>query len=495
MTAKQLKNSILQMAVQGKLVPQDPNDEPASFLLKRIKAEKERLIKEKRIKASKPLPPITDDEIPFDLPEGWEWVRLGNITEIKGGKRVSNGYKLLTTPTPHIYIRVSDMKNGSIDDSDLHYIDENMYQKIKQYIITKDDLYMTIVGATIGKCGYVPEMFDMMNLTENAARIILFGSNKYFLLSILESYFCQEQFVDKTNQVGVQKMALNRLSTTLIPLPPLSEQHRIVARIEELLPLIEEYGEKYDKLENYNKSFLVQMKKSILQAAVQGKLVEQDSSDEPASVLLERIRAEKERLVKSGKIKKSKPLPPIQEDEIPFDVPSGWEWCRLSDIVYNHGQMTPQEDFCYIDIGSIDNKKQKLNENETIISAAKAPSRSRKIVKFGDILYSTVRPYLHNMCIVDKEFSKTPIASTGFAVFTCLKGVYNRYLFLYLLSPDFDSYANDNENSKGIAYPAINDTRLYNAVVPIPPLAEQEQIVARLEELLGVVEGARESIG
>lgn len=144
MTAQQLKNSILQLAIQGKLVPQNPNDEPAAVLLERIRAEKQRLVNESKIKKDKPMPPIADGEIPFDVPETWEWVRLGNIADIKGGKRVANGYNLLTKPTKHIYIRVSDMKHGSIDDSDLHYIDEDMFQKIKQYIITKDDLYMTM---------------------------------------------------------------------------------------------------------------------------------------------------------------------------------------------------------------------------------------------------------------------------------------------------------------------------------------------------------------
>jgi type I restriction enzyme S subunit len=171
-------------------------------------------------------------------------------------------------------------------------------------------------------------------------------------------------------------------------------------------------------------------------------------------------------------------------EELPFDVPETWVWVRLDGIVYNHGQMTPQEDFCYIDIGSINNHQQCLNEQETVVTAAKAPSRARKIVEQRDILYSTVRPYLHNMCIVDKPFSYTPIASTGFAVMACYEGLDNRFLFNFLLSPNFDNYANDTENSKGVAYPAINDTRLYNALIPLPPLAEQRRILARIEELL-----------
>ena len=253
-----------------------------------------------------------------------------------------------------------------------------------------------------------------------------------------------------------------------------------------------------------------QLKNSILQMAVQGKLVPQDPNDEPASVLLERIKAEKEALIKSGKIKKSKKSSEIFRgasrtlpyafceqidkeirdisDEIPFEIPESWEWVRLGSIVYSRGQMKPTSDFCYVDIGSIDNKNQKLGNTENIIIPDKAPSRARKIIDIGDIIYSTVRPYLHNMCIIDKQFSLQPIASTGFATMTCYSGIFNKYLFYYLLAPDFDNYANDTENSKGVAYPAINDDRLYKALIPVAPLAEQKRIVAKIEELLPFIE-------
>ena len=244
-----------------------------------------------------------------------------------------------------------------------------------------------------------------------------------------------------------------------------------------------------------------QLKNSILQMAVQGKLVPQDPNDEPASVLLERIRAEKERLIKEKKIKREKnpsvifkgtdntPYEKIGDevrslaDEIPFDIPDSWEWVRLGSIVYNRGQITPSTDFCYIDIGSIDNKKQKLNPTDTVIAPDKAPSRARKLVDKGDVLYSTVRPYLHNMCIVDRDFSCIPIASTGFAVLTCHAELCNKFLFYYMMSPDFDAYANNTDNAKGVAYPAINDDRLYKALIPIPPLGEQFRIVSAIESV------------
>ncbi len=253
-----------------------------------------------------------------------------------------------------------------------------------------------------------------------------------------------------------------------------------------------------------------QLKNSILQMAVQGKLVPQDPNDEPASVLLERIRKEKEQLIKEGKIKKEKnpsyifrgadnlPYEKVGKnepvciaDEVPFDIPESWEWVRLSKIVYNRGQMTPANDFCYIDIGSIDNKNQKLSDEENIITADKAPSRARKIVDIGDILYSTVRPYLHNMCIVDRFFSHQPIASTGFAALTCHTGFYNEFLFYYLMSPDFDAYANDTDNAKGVAYPAINDNKLYQALIPVPPETEQKRIVEKIKEVLPYVDTYR----
>ena len=175
-------------------------------------------------------------------------------------------------------------------------------------------------------------------------------------------------------------------------------------------------------------------------------------------------------------------------DEVPFEIPESWEWVRLGKIVYNRGQMKPIDDFCYIDIGSIDNKNQKLNDEKFIITADKAPSRARKIVAIGDILYSTVRPYLHNMCIVNRSFSHQPIASTGFAALTCHTGFYNKFLFYYLISPDFDAYANSTDNAKGVAYPAINDTKLYRALIPVPPEEEQKRIIKRLNKVLPYVD-------
>ncbi len=186
------------------------------------------------------------------------------------------------------------------------------------------------------------------------------------------------------------------------------------------------------------------------------------------------------------KIGKNEPV--CIADEVPFEIPESWEWVRLGNLTYNHGQKKPSSEFCYIDIGSSDNQHQRLNEKETIVAPENAASRARKIVKTGDILYSTVRPYLHNMCIIDREFTKEPIASTGFAVLKCCADYSNAFLFYYMMSPDFDNYANDSDNSKGVAYPAINDERLSNALIPVPPVMEQYRILNQLSKVLPIVQ-------
>jgi len=238
----ELKQTILQLAVMGKLVPQDPNDEPASVLFEKIQAEKERRQKLPKddpeyLKKQKALPPITEDEKPFDLPDGWEWVILDEICTISGGKRLPKGHSLQKEQTPHIYIRVSDMKNGTISNLDLHYLSDETFNQISKYTISSEDIYMTIVGATIGKCGLVPNEFNNMNLTENAAKVSPILTDKTFLYKCMDSPYLQSQFIDKTKKVGVEKMSLIRFKSSFFALPPLAEQHRIVTKVDELMAI------------------------------------------------------------------------------------------------------------------------------------------------------------------------------------------------------------------------------------------------------------------
>ena len=249
-----IKKSILQEAVQGKLVPQDPSDEPAEALLKRIRAEKQRIIKEGKIKKDKHESIIfrrdnshyekldgvehcIDDELPFEIPENWRWCRLGTIAAVLGGKRIPAGRKLTECNTGHVYIRVSDMTDGGVSTDRLLYVPEDIYPSISRYIINKADVFITVAG-TIGRVGKIPDELDGANLTENADRLVLAGVNQDWLIKVLQSGMIQEQIAEATTQVGQPKLAIARIERFLIPLPPLAEQHRIVQRIEELLPLV-----------------------------------------------------------------------------------------------------------------------------------------------------------------------------------------------------------------------------------------------------------------
>ena len=515
MDGKQLKNSILQWAIQGKLVPQNPKDEPASKLLERIeesrnesslslpkgtaKGTKSKDLKKKTSKnqpsriycengvwyehVGTATPKDITDEIPFEIPETWAWCRIQNI---------SQSYIGLTYRPEEIagegtvVLRSSNIKNGKIVLDDIVRVKTAISEKL--FVQENDILICARNGSKklVGKAALIPHMEEKMTFGAFMA-ICKTPFYAYIYFYLLSDLFYQ-QLWNVSGTTTINQLTQNNFNHFLVPLPPLAEQKRIVAKLEQVLPLAEEYGAAQEQLDKLNKELPEALKKSILQEAIQGKLVPQNPKDEPASVLLAKIRKEKESLVKQGKLKKKDlEFTPINEEEIPFEIPDTWTWCRLKDIVYNHGQKTPTESFSYIDIGSIDNKRQKLNDKENIIQASDAPSRARKIVKINDILYSTVRPYLHNMCIIDREFSKEPIASTGFAVMACYENVVSKFLFYYLLSPEFDDYANDGDNAKGIAYPAINDEKLYKALIPLPPLAEQKRIVAKLEQLFKVI--------
>ena len=243
MNAQQLKNAILQEAIEGRLVPQDPNDEPASALLARIRKEKEQLVKAGKLK-KKDLEetPISEDEIPFEIPESWEWCKLGTITTVLGGKRIPAGRKLSQEDTGHIYIRVSDMKEDTVSTDNLLYVPEDIYPSISRYIINKDDVYITVAG-TIGRIGKIPPELDGANLTENADRLVFRNINQDWLIRCLQSPFVQLQITDVTTKVGQPKLAILRIQNLIIPLPPLAEQQRIVAKIEELFAVLDSIKE------------------------------------------------------------------------------------------------------------------------------------------------------------------------------------------------------------------------------------------------------------
>ena len=235
-----LKSKVLDLAMRGKLVKQDPNDEPASVLLEKIKAEKEKLVKEGKIKKSKPLPPITDDEKPFDIPDSWEWVRLGELVDVKGGKRVPKGSQLKDIQDYKPYIRVSDMKHGTINTSKLKYATKSIYEQIHNYFISSEDIYFSIAG-TIGKVGEIPQFLDGALLTENASKLVLFDDNKIkkdYLIIVLGSELIKLQHRKVLSRVTQPKLALSKLKNTIIPFPPLSEQNLITKKIRTITKLL-----------------------------------------------------------------------------------------------------------------------------------------------------------------------------------------------------------------------------------------------------------------
>ena len=488
MNGQQLKNSILQLAIQGRLVPQDSKDEPASALLARIREEKKRLVEEKKIKKEKPLAPITDDEKRFDIPESWEWVRLGEIASIYGGKRIPVGSKLVDYNTGHIYIRVADMKDNTILTNDLKYVSDEIFKKIKQYIINKDDLYITVAG-TIGKIGEVPATFDGANLTENADKIVFRYIKKRYLLFALLSEIVQNQIRQSTTKVGQPKLAIIRIQNLIIPLPPLAEQHRIVEKIEELLPLVEEYDEAQKKLDKLNDELPELLKKSVLQQAIMGKLDTRNDDDEPASVLLKRIKEEKAKLIKEKIIKKEKPLAPITDDEKPFDIPESWEWVRLGEIANLYIGKTPERsnplfwnDGKYPWISISDMREYGfISSTKECISTNAASTCFKRISHVGSLIMSfkltvgrtsilNVDAY-HNEAIVTIERC-------------CDDNNFIRDFLFYTLP----ILANMGDSKDAIKGKTLNSTSLNNLIIPLPPLAEQHRIVEKIEELLPLID-------
>lgn len=494
--AEQLRQAVLQAAIQGKLTKQLPEDGDARDLLAEIQAEKAKLITEKRTKKENPLETIAKDEVPVDVSNSWSWAKLGDLClKIGAGNTPPGGKNSDVYKTDGIkFIRSMNVYNDGLHYEGMVYISEELASKRAGGAVIAKDMLLNITGGSIGRCAIVPNDFDIGNVNQH---VLIIRCVNEQCRSYIHLVICSPLIQAAINEKAVGDKAgfsANKAKNLLIPLPPLAEQHRIVARVDELMAKIDELEKVENELNALHKAFPGDMKAALLQAAMQGKLTEQLPEDGNAEDLLKSIEAEKGKLVAEKKIKKQKALEPIADDEIPFEIPDNWKWNRLRNLVYNRGQKTPVKEFSYIDIGSIDNIHQRLNDNETIIPAAEAPSRARKIVGLGDILYSTVRPYLHNACIIDKNFRAEPIASTGFAVLTCYKGVNSKYLLYYMLSPAFDQYANATDNAKGVAYPAINDEKLYKAVVPLPPLAEQQRIVEKLDKLLPLCDSLEERL-
>jgi type I restriction enzyme S subunit len=489
MTPQELKNSILQLAIQGKLVEQRPEEGTAEELYQQIQAEKQRLIKECKIKKEKPLPEVTEDEIPFDIPENWKWIKLGNVVSVLGGKRIPAGRTLTTVNTGHKYIRVSDMKNGSIQVENLMYVPEDIYPSISKYIINKEDIYITVAG-TIGKVGKIPDKLDGANLTENADRLVFSLLDQDWLIKTLESAFVQTQIADATTKVGQPKLAIKRIQEIIIPLPPLAEQKRIVAKIDELLPYIERYERAWSKLEELNKRFPIVLEKSILEMAIQGKLVEQRPEEGTGEELYQQIQDEKQRLIKEGKIKKEKPLPEITEDEIPFDIPESWKWVRVSSIVTLNPKNDIHDD---TEVGFVPMPLVSDGfKNQHTFDIKKWKNIKSGFTHFAnnDIGIAKITPCFQNRkSVIFKDLPNGfGAGTTELSIVRVINDSLCREYLLWFFKTDY-FITNGVKSFTGTAgQQRIHKDYLATCLIPLPPIAEQKRIVAKLEEILPLCE-------
>ena len=486
MTPEQLKASILQYAIQGKLVEQRAEEGTGEELYQQIQAEKQRLIAEKKIKKEKPLAEITEDEIPFDIPESWKWVRLGDCTgysqtkpKISPKDITDDMWSLdledIQKESGAILTRTTASKRKITGDKVLFYKGQVLYSKLRPY------LKKILIAPDNGIC--TPELVPFNTYLVYANYIV------YVLRSPHIDYVVNSvTYGVKMPRVGTETMV-----NLLIPLPPLSEQKRIVAKIEELLPLIGRYAVAYEKLEQFNAKFPEDMKKSILQYAIQGKLVEQRAEEGTGEELYQQIQAEKQRLIAEKKIKKEKPLPEIAEDEIPFDIPESWRWVRFSEIMSTmstgpFGSMLHKTD--YIEKGiPLVNPANMVNgkivpSDKMMISEATRRRLSSYILHAGMIVLG--RRGEMGRCAVVTEKEDGWLCGTGSFFMEPSMSLYVYYVVSLFSSPYVKFYLGGE--SVGTTMSNLNHTILSKMPIPLPPLAEQRRIVAKLDEILPLCE-------
>ena len=524
MDTKALRQKILDLAIRGKLVPQDPNDEPASVLLERIRAEKQQMVKDGKLKAKdikndtviflgddnlhyEKFPDGTvkciEDEIPFELPEGWEWTRLQAICEpITDGTHKTPTY----SDEGFIFLSSKNVTSGHIDWDNIMYIPESLHNELYARLAPKKNDILLAKNGTTGVAAIVDRdcIFDIY-VSLALLRIIGYIIYPEYLLSTIASSTIQNYFNSSLKGIGVPNLHLEHIRTTLIPVAPINEQYQIATKLEQLLSFADNIESDKDDLQT-----TIQLTKSkILDLAIRGKLVPQNPDDEPASVLLDRIRAEKEELIKQGKIKRDKKESVIFkgddnsyyekigdtvtciDEELPFELPDEWTWCRGASCFLPMESRKPSSShFKYIDIDSIDNKHQAIREAK-ITETAKAPSRASRAVFDGSILFSLVRPYLKNIALVDSSNADS-IASTGFYIATSNGVFIPKFLYILMIS----AYVVDglNQFMKGDNSPSINKDNIEKWLYPVPPLTEQVKIADTVQKYLSILEDIEKSL-
>lgn len=483
MTPQELKNSILQLAVQGKLVEQRAEEGTVEELYKKIQTEKQKLTAEKKIKKEKPLPEITAEEIPFDIPDSWKWVRLGEIFSHNTGKALNSskteGTKLTYITTSNLYWNRFELDNLK----EMFFTDD----EVEKYTVKKGDL-LVCEGGDVGRSA-VWNYDEEMRIQNHIHKLRPYVNvNAQFFSYVFYLYKALGLIGGKG--IGIKGLSTNAIHIIKIPLPPLEEQKRIVAKIEELLPQIDRYEKAWSKLEEFNKRFPEDMQKSILQYAVQGKLVEQRAEEGTAEELYKKIQAEKQRLIAEKKIKKEKTLPEITAEEIPFDIPESWKWVRLGEVV----QLNPKN--------SIDDEMTTSFIPMKLIDDGYRNNCSYEIKKWGeikkgfthfadgDIGVAKITPCFQNRksVIFRNLKNRYGAGTTEVSVLRILNKTLEASYILWFLKSDY-FIKNGIKSFTGTAgQQRIHKDYLSNCVFPLPPLAEQKRIITKIEELLPLCE-------
>jgi restriction endonuclease, S subunit len=526
MNGKQLKNSILQWAIQGKLVPQDPNDEPASVLLERIREEKARLVKEKKIKKDKNESIIyrgednsyyekflatgevkcIDEEIPFEIPSSWEWCRLGSIAEIIGGYAFPS-HTLKGNQGTRV-IRISDITENGFTNSRLVRYNGSPVSDI--YRIQKFDILMAMTGGTVGKSLFVESMSEDMLLNQRVAIIRNRHICADYLNLVIKAPHIASVISDRKNSTN-DNISMVDIYDFFIPVPPIENQKRIVTKYNELLPLVNKYGHADHLAECLNNGIKDKLRKSILQEAIQGRLVPQIAEEGTVQELLEQIKQEKAWLVKGGKLKKSA----LQDsvifrgddnkyyeqigteiiditDEIPFEIPKNWIWTRLKNFcsVCTGATFKKEEvesEHCGIRVlrgGNIKPFQLCTKPDDIFIPQSKV--KEDILLKHNDIVTPAVTSLenIGKMAIVELDMPHTTVGGFVFIIRPLGGGEsLSKYLLAFMSSPSAIDFMKSITNKSGQAFYNIGKERLVTALVPIPPLAEQERIVSKIEKL------------
>ena len=488
MTPQQLKNSILQQAIEGKLVDQRPEEGNGRDLLKAIQKEKAKLVQAKKIKKEKPLPAIKEEEIPFEIPENWCWCRLGEIC-----KSIIDGDHQAPPQTSSgiPFIVISNVSKGILDLSNTRFVDEDYYKSLSTNRISEvGDILFTVTGSY-----GIPIKVNTTKKFCFQRHIALLKPIKCvnYLYMVLGSYTVKRQCDVKATGTAQKTVGLNTLRNILIPLPPLEEQKRIVARLAEILPQVEIYAQAYQELQELNSKFPGQLKNSLLQKAIEGKLVEQRPEEGNGRDLLKALQKEKAQLVQAKKIKKEKPLPEIVEEEIPFEIPENWCWCRLDDAVVKEVKRGKSPTYA-ID-GTVMVFAQKCNTKYNGIDISLAKYLSDEVVnKYPDSEYMQDKDIVINstgtgtmgrvgIYIVEKD-NKSAVPLVPDSHVTIIRISNNmdaQYVYTVLKSQQsyFESQGDGSTKQKELKAAVIK-----SLLIPLPPLAEQKRIVAKLEHLL-----------